>query len=48
VGTFAIDDLLRPGAFIAEIPLFDRLVIPQPHKEDAEQYWERVESRVGI
>ena len=43
-GTFAVDDHLRPGAFIAEILLFDRVVIPQPHKDDADQYREWVEA----
>ena len=43
-GTFAVDDHLRPGAFIAEILLFDRLVIPQPHKDDEDQYREWVKA----
>ena len=39
-GTFAVDDHLRLRAFVAEVLLFDRLVIPRPHKEDEEQYRE--------
>jgi hypothetical protein len=43
-GTFAVDDHLRPGAFIAEILLFDRLVIPQSHQDDEDQYREWVKA----
>jgi hypothetical protein len=36
-GTFAVDDHLRPRAFVAETILFDRVVIPLPPKaNDAE------------
>lgn len=39
-GTFAVDDHLRPRAFVAETVLFDRLVVPQPPPDDEEQYRE--------
>jgi hypothetical protein len=37
-GTFAVDDHLRKNAFVAEVVLFDRLVIPEPPKNDENQY----------
>jgi hypothetical protein len=37
-GTFAVDDHLRRRAFVAEIVLFDRLVIPEPPESDKSQY----------
>ena len=37
-GTFAVDDHLRSRAFVAEIVLFDRLVIPEPPENDKNQY----------
>jgi hypothetical protein len=39
-GTFAVDDHLRPRAFVAETVLFDRLVVPQPPPDEGEQYAE--------
>jgi hypothetical protein len=39
-GTFAVDDHLRPRAFVAETVLFDRLIVPYPPPEDKEQYAE--------
>jgi hypothetical protein len=41
-GTFAVDDHLRPRAFVAETVLFDRLIIPYPPPDDEEQYAEWV------
>jgi hypothetical protein len=37
-GTFAVDDHLRKNAFVAEVVLFDRLVIPEPPRDDENQY----------
>jgi hypothetical protein len=37
-GTFAVDDHLRKHAFVAELVLFDRLVLPQPPENDTEEY----------
>lgn len=39
-GTFAVDDHLRPRAFVAETVLFDRLVVPHPPAEEEEQFAE--------
>ncbi|MDB5704118.1 MAG: hypothetical protein JWN66_1234 [Sphingomonas bacterium] len=39
-GTFAVDDHLRARAYVAEVLLFDRLVIPEPHPDDQQQYQE--------
>lgn len=36
-GTFAVDDHLRERAFVAEVILFDRLIIPQPPCDDDEK-----------
>jgi hypothetical protein len=42
-GTFAVDDHLRKRAFVAEIVLFDRLVIPVPPEDNDAQFqdWKR-------
>jgi hypothetical protein len=37
-GTFAVDDHLRKHAFVAELVLFDRVVLPQPPENDTEEY----------
>jgi hypothetical protein len=37
-GTFAVDDHLRKRAFVAELVLFDRLVLPQPPENDTDEY----------
>jgi hypothetical protein len=36
-GTFAVDDHLRRHAFVAEVILFDRLVVPEPPEDDKDQ-----------
>ncbi len=43
-GTFAVDDHLRPRAFVAEAVLFDRLLIPSPPKGDQDAYQDWVRS----
>jgi hypothetical protein len=43
-GTFAVDDHLRPRAFVAEAVLFDRLLIPSPPKGNQEEYKDWVRS----
>lgn len=43
-GTFAVDDHLRPRAFVAESVLFDRLLIPAPPKGDPDEYQDWVRS----
>jgi hypothetical protein len=37
-GTFAVDDHLRRRAFVAEVILFDRLVLPQPPENESDEY----------
>ena len=37
-GTFAVDDHLREHAFVAELVLFDRVVLPQPPENDTDEY----------
>lgn len=37
-GTFAVDDHKRERAFVAEVILFDRLVVPQPPENDAAEW----------
>jgi len=41
-GTFAVDDHLRPRAFVAETVLFDRLIVPQPPPDNDVQHMEWV------
>jgi hypothetical protein len=43
-GTFAVDDHLRPRAFVAEAILFDRLVIPMPPRGNEAAYAEWLQS----
>jgi hypothetical protein len=38
-GTCAVNDHHRPGAFVREILLFDRIVVPYPDTEDERQRW---------
>lgn len=49
-GTFSVKDHVKAGAFIAEVLMYDRLVIPIPPQRDAddkektkeaEEEWER-------
>lgn len=42
-GTFAVDDHLRPRAFVAETVLFDRLIVPQPPPDNHAQHLEWVQ-----
>jgi hypothetical protein len=37
-GTFAVEDHTRMRAYIAEVILFDRLVIPEPPEDDKSEY----------
>lgn len=37
-GTFAVDDHLREHASVAELVLFDRLVLPKPPENDTDEY----------
>lgn len=39
-GTFSVRDHLKPGAFITEVLLYDRLVIPVPPKDEPQE-WDR-------
>ena len=36
-GTFSVDDHLRRRAFVAEMVLYDRLVVPVPPTDDGEE-----------
>src|SRR6266568_999275 len=36
-GTFSVKDHVRPRAFVAEVLLYDRLVIPRPPTREEEQ-----------
>ncbi len=38
-GTFAVNDHLQPGAFLREVLLFDRLVVPVPSSEAERARW---------
>jgi hypothetical protein len=38
-GTFAVNDHLEPGAFLREVLLFDRLVVPVPSSDQERLRW---------
>ena len=38
-GTFSVADHLRPDAFIADVLLYDRLILPVPSSAEDRQYW---------
>ncbi len=44
-GTFAVDDHLRKRAYVADVILFDRVVIPKPPEDDKEQWNDWVKSK---
>ena len=40
-GTFSVKDHCEPNAFVAEVMLYDRLVIPVPPDDDERKRWEK-------
>lgn len=40
-GVFSVEDFLRPRAFVAEVLLYDRLVIPYPTSDERESWASR-------
>ena len=46
-GTFSVSDHLRDFAFVSEVLLYDRLVIPVPSGDDEWQRWERIGRKPG-
>ena len=40
-GTFSVKDHCDPNAFVAEVMLYDRLVIPVPPDAEERERWEK-------